>query len=355
MSRPVAAALMVVLGTPFGPSRPALADNVVADDQIVQGNLCVGTPCVNGESFFSGGEVKIRGIGPFIRLEDTDTTHFWDIDGVDSQFAVQEFPPGTTPFSIASGAPSFVFRIAADGKVAIGTGAPSQPLHVRKNQDANTFLLVQNATNGVDANAVVRTQADVAMQNFQSHATSRTLVRWGTPLGGWNEFLSVVGTGLAMGTLGNAPMILGTSSAGRMRLDGASNVIDFAGGGQYNGANFLDASSRARKQDIQPLEPEVAKEALAGLAPVTYAYVEAPGEARVGFIAEDVPALVARPGRTTLSALEIVAVLTKVVQEQQAAMQEQQAAMREQQKALREQLQAIAELTARLAALETRP
>jgi hypothetical protein len=140
-----------------------------------------------------------------------------------------------------------------------------------------------------------------------------------------------------------------------MRLDEDSNVIDFAGGGQYNGANFLDASSRARKQDIQPLEPEVAKEALAGLAPVTYAYVEAPGEARVGFIAEDVPALVARPGRTTLSALEIVAVLTKVVQEQQAAMQEQQAAMREQQKALREQLQAIAELTARLAALETRP
>ena len=29
----------------------ALADNVVADDQIVQGNLCVGTPCVDGKTF----------------------------------------------------------------------------------------------------------------------------------------------------------------------------------------------------------------------------------------------------------------------------------------------------------------
>jgi hypothetical protein len=74
---------------------------------------------------------------------------------------------------------------------------------------------------------------------------------------------------------------------------------------------------------------------------VTYAYVDAPGDARVGFVAEEVPALVARPGRTTLSALDIVAVLTKVVQEQEKRILEQQ--------------QAIAELTAKVRALEPRP
>jgi hypothetical protein len=36
----------------------------------------------------------------------------------------------------------------------------------------------------------------------------------------------------------------------------------------------------------------------------------------VGFIAEDVPALVARKDRKSLSPMDIVAVLTKVVQEQ---------------------------------------
>jgi hypothetical protein len=77
-----------------------------------------------------------------------------------------------------------------------------------------------------------------------------------------------------------------------------------------------------------------AADALAGLEPVTFAYRDVPGDGRVGFIAEDVPELVATPGRQTLSALEIVAVLTKVVQDQQKA---------------------IAELTARLGALETRP
>jgi hypothetical protein len=67
---------------------------------------------------------------------------------------------------------------------------------------------------------------------------------------------------------------------------------------------------------------------------VTFAYTGAPGDPRVGFVAEDVPELVATPGRQTLSALEIVAVLTQVVKEQQKA---------------------IVELTARLGALEARP
>jgi hypothetical protein len=172
------------------------------------------------------------------------------------------------------------------------------------------------------------------MQNFQSHASSRTLVRWAVPLGGWNEFLAVQGNGLAMGTLANAPFILGTSATPRMTFDGDSDVIDFAGGGQYDGNSFLDASSRTLKQDIQPLGPDAAIETLAGLEPVTFAYTGAPGDPRVGFVAEDVPELVATPGRTTLSALELVAVLTKVVKEQQKA---------------------LAELTARLAALEAKP
>jgi hypothetical protein len=131
-------------------------------------------------------------------------------------------------------------------------------------------------------------------------------------------------------------------------FDGDTNTIDFGGGGQYNGASFLDASSRALEQDIRPLGPAAAAEALAGLEPVTFAYRGAPGDGRVGFIAEDVPELVATPGRQTLSALEVVAVLTKVVQEQQGAMEEQQKVVQEQQKAL-------ADLAARLGALETRP
>ena len=195
------------------------------------------------------------------------------------------------------------------------------------------------------------------MQNFQSHASSRTLVRWGVPLGGWNEFLSFVGNGLAMGTSGNAPFILGTSATARMTFDGDSNFIDFAGGGQYNGGRLLDASSRAlKRQDLRSLRPDAAMDALAGLEPVKPLRTPGPPEnARVGFVAEDVPELVARPGRQTLSPLDIVAVLTKVVQEQQKVVQEQQKAMAEQQRQVEAQRTALAELAARLHALEARP
>jgi endosialidase-like protein len=331
--------LATVLAFLAGTPPTALADNVVADDQIVQGNLCVGIPCVNGEPFPAPG-IKVKAISPRLTFEDTDQPRSWSISATGGVFGFTILDGALVTLSIAPGAPTSIV-VDPEGKVGMGVLNPTQKLHVSGNQNANTFFLLQNPFNGLNAAAVIRTQADTAMQNFQSHATSRTLVRWGVPLGGWNEFLSFVGNGLAMGTFGNAPFILGTSATARMTFDGDSNVIEFAGGGQYNGASFLDASSRTLKQDIRPLAGEAAVTALAGLEPVTFAYTGAPSDARVGFIAEDVPELVATPGRQTLSALEIVAVLTKVVQEQQRVVQDQQ--------------KALAELTARLNALEMKP
>jgi hypothetical protein len=65
-------------------------------------------------------------------------------------------------------------------------------------------------------------------------------------------------------------------------------------------------------------------EALTGLNPVKYNYKEQKEEPRVGFIAEDVPELVAMNGRKNLGTVDILAVLTKVVQEQQKFIREQQ-------------------------------
>jgi hypothetical protein len=317
----------------------ALADQVVADDLIVQGNLCVGTSCADGETFPSNG-IKVKSIVPRILFDDTDSPQSWAISANGGGFNIVDATSGISVISIAPSAPTAIV-IDADAKVGVGTLSPSQKFHVRQNLDSNTFTLVQNSNPGLNAAAVTRTQSNVAMQNFQSHGSGRTLTRWGVALGGWNEFLAVQGNGLAMGTLANAPFILGTSAIPRMTFDGDSNFIDFAGGGQYDGNSFNDASSRVLKQDIQPLGPGAAAEALAALEPVTFAYRATPGDPRVGFVAEDVPGLVATPGRQTLSALEIVAVVTKVLQEQQRTVQEQQ--------------KVIAELTARLTALEARP
>ncbi|EGJ35416.1 hypothetical protein LYNGBM3L_03900 [Moorena producens 3L] len=76
-------------------------------------------------------------------------------------------------------------------------------------------------------------------------------------------------------------------------------------------------SSRELKENINTLAIEDAIETLEGLNPVQFSYKkDHQKETHIGFIAEDVPDLVASHDRKTLSPMDIVAVLTKVVKEQ---------------------------------------
>ena len=81
------------------------------------------------------------------------------------------------------------------------------------------------------------------------------------------------------------------------------------------------------KENIETLSTEDANAALAALSPVRYVYKNSTDEEYVGFIAEDVPELVATNDRKSLSPMDIVAVLTTVVKEQKAKMAEQEERM----------------------------
>ncbi|MBN4050313.1 tail fiber domain-containing protein [Desulfobulbus sp. AH-315-M07] len=77
------------------------------------------------------------------------------------------------------------------------------------------------------------------------------------------------------------------------------------------------SSSRELKDNIRDLSTKEALATMRKLRPTRFTYKHN-GEEEVGFIAEDVPDLVAKPGRKGLDAMDIVAVLTKVVQQQQS-------------------------------------
>ena len=83
------------------------------------------------------------------------------------------------------------------------------------------------------------------------------------------------------------------------------------------GGVWTSVSSRALKAQIRDLPEPEALTALQALNPVTFAYTANLAETHVGFIAEDVPGLVAMNDRKGLAPMDIVAVLTKVVQQQQ--------------------------------------
>jgi len=88
-----------------------------------------------------------------------------------------------------------------------------------------------------------------------------------------------------------------------------------------NGASCVNGvwtnkSSRSSKENIVTLSTKDALSTFRKLEPVVYNYKTDKSEKYVGFIAEDVPELVAVNSRDGLSAMDMVAVLTKVVQEQ---------------------------------------
>jgi hypothetical protein len=275
------------------------------------------------------------------------------------QFQVSENGLQIIDITTGSNVPFHIEPIS--GNIGIGTTDPGPDnatqqykLHLLSTANLNTFLMAENNNTGVNAAAVLRAKSDVVGVSFQAHGSGRTIARFGQTLAGWAEFLAVTGNGQIVGTVGAKPLILGTNSVNRLHIAGNGNI----GLGNNSapdspihhgptnarlsvGGAWQDSSSREYKHGIENLGAGEALAALEKLTPVKFAYNADPAERHVGFIAEDVPNLVATKDRKTLGAMDVVAVLARVVQEQQKALEEQQ----------RRHDRAVAELTAKVEAL----
>ena len=123
-------------------------------------------------------------------------------------------------------------------------------------------------------------------------------------------------------------LTIGAGSVDRITVDRDGNVgigesrptqpLQMASGAHVTaGGVWTNSSSRAKKENIDDLTLDEALAALVALEPVHFNYISDASEAHVGFIAEDVPDLVATGDRQGLSTMDIVAVLTRVIQAQQ--------------------------------------
>src|SRR5437868_293352 len=172
---------------------------------------------------------KVKGDTPAIRLEQNATSGFtaqtWDVAGNEANFFVRDVTGGSRlPLRIRPGAPTSSIDIAASGNVGVGTASPNSNLHILGSSDATTLLRVQNSTVAVNTQAGVAVQSDTAGADYKAHASARTISRWGVTLGGWVEFLGTAGNGLAIGTQGPFPLILGTNSADTIHITSSGNV-----------------------------------------------------------------------------------------------------------------------------------
>ena len=147
--------------------------------------------------------------------------------------------------------------------------------------------------------------ASTATQNFVAFGGGTTIGNAATQI----DLFTAQNTTTPVGTprltiIGNGNVGIGTQTP--------THPLQMAGGAYTNGSSWVDGSSREYKEDIETLSTQEALEAIKDLNPVKYAYKTNRTEKRVGFIAEEVPDLVATKDRKGLSPMDIVAVLTKV-------------------------------------------
>ena len=248
---------------------------------------------------------------PAIRQEQTSgggfTAQTWDIGANEANWFVRDVTGGSRlPLRIRPGAPTSSIDIQASGNVGINTTSPARQLEV----DNSTVPAIGFRNTGAAADqkywefSVV---GQVLRGSVQNDANTTENFWLQVNRGTGNAISSVV---FPQGNIG-----VGVSSP--------TNPIQAASGAFLSaGGTWTNASSRSFKQDIEDLDPKVAMEAFAKLEPVTYNYKVDPTEHHVGFIAEDVPSIVATKDRKSLAPMDIVALLTKVVQEQQKTIED---------------------------------
>ena len=185
-------------------------------------------------------------------------------------------------------------QIFDDGiNVGIGTSDPEEPL------DVNGNLQVYNRNSNLAAVSLRQSSGEAG---YITHNLAGTLI-----IGAGSEDRITI--------LGNGNVGVGTSRP--------MHPLEMANGAHVTaGGVWTNASSRDSKQDIEELGVDEAMLALGELKPVLFSYKADPEDAHVGFIAEDAPELVASKNRRGLSAMDIVAVLTRVVQAQQQRIEE---------------------------------
>lgn len=248
-------------------------DFEIADDLIIQGAHGAGFGTSGGHLFLRGGNggpgnpgvTFQKGGDVIIRPGESSEGH--------GSFIVQN-GSGTNRAIFEDGVTRFLSPTVTEGSVIVGTPGDGNSLLTLNSSrswafkqsgfDASTTLVLQSVGGGGNKNFVINTTGDF-------------------------------GIGILL----------------------PAHPLHMASGAHVTaGGAWTNASSRSLKENIHDLTVEEAISTMEALNVVRFNYLVQKDEEYVGFIAEDVPELVANQGRKSLGSMDIVAVLTKVIQVQ---------------------------------------
>ena len=137
----------------------ATADIVHLDDVIIDGSLCVGFDCVNGE-VFSFDTIRLKENNLRIKFEDTSTaasfpSNDWQLtanesaNGGANKFSIEDISGSRTPFTIEANARSHSLYVDDGGRIGSRTSTPSTEIHTIDG-DTPTLRLQQDGSSGFE-------------------------------------------------------------------------------------------------------------------------------------------------------------------------------------------------------------
>jgi hypothetical protein len=292
-----------------GRSLKPSVETFFASDVAATGGVCAGSDCINGESYGLA-SAKLKENNTRLKFEDTSVAPFpttdWQLSANDTfsgganKFFVEDLTAVTIPMTIEGATPNNTLYLDSTGRVGIGTTTPARNLTIA--DPVSTIIRMEQSASPFQAWDVVANNNNFYVRDV-NHEQNPFIIKTSAP---YNSLV--------------------IDSIGRIGLGVASPAfqIDHSSGARLDAGAWINASSRALKQDIHDLDGKAALDALKAMEPVTFAYKANPKETMVGFIAEDVPDLVATSDRKGLSAMDVTAVLTKVIQEQQRTIEDLQ-------------------------------
>ncbi|MCH9649395.1 MAG: tail fiber domain-containing protein [Deltaproteobacteria bacterium] len=273
----------------------------------------------------------IDGDTPTLRLQQDGSSGFapqtWDVAGNETNFFVRDVSNGSQlPFRIRPGAPTDSLFVDVDGHLGLGTASPGGHLHIK--DGADDVMLVDVGSTAASGSTMQIFSPDGTSGSFFSQALDSGLVLFGAQTNSNFAIRTNGTTDVIRITTVPRVGILNTSPTHPLHV--GTDATNGNGAHVTTAGVWTNGSSRKNKTNIHNLELDEAMAAFAELQPVRYMGVnDVTEEEYMGFIAEDVPELVAMGDRAGLAAMDIVAVLTKVVQAQNELVEAQSKTIKE--------------------------
>ncbi len=211
-------------------------DQVILDDLIVDGSICVGQDCVNGESFgfdtsrLQETTLRVRAVDASatarLPTRDWQLTFNDSSNGGANKFSIDDIDGGRTPFTIEAGAPSHSLYVDDGGRIGFGTSTPVADLHV-KSGNTPTLRLEQDGSSGFTPQTwdVAGNEANLFIRDATNGSTLPFRIFPGAP----SNALAIEGTTGDVGLGTTSPGTLSDGSATQasmhiLRSDGDASL-----------------------------------------------------------------------------------------------------------------------------------